>query len=1155
MASVKSNQAHSSQSKANLSRADKTKLAINPEANIAVFASAGSGKTHLLVHRILKLLLSAVEPSQILAITFTRKAAAEMQERLMKVLAEWATANDQQVKSILRSLSHPDDDASIAKARKLYEILLFSEYETRITTFHAFCQDILKRFAIHAGVPAGFRVAESNHDLKQEARKRLFKLARKEDHHQLGQALFTLLKHCSTVSNVNDLLDTFVDSRSDWRSFTELQSNPVEYAEQCLNKLIFPQQATSDKNASDLTPLLREYLAYLAAHKTKTNLSNCELLSAYLEIEQPGNEHLDMIVSVYFKKDGDKREIKATKTLEKSLADKTQTFISLHDSICEQIDDYLDIIKKENLIELNQAWFYAGHHLLEEYQSLKFSQHTLDFDDLEWYTYLLLNQHDNAAWIQYKLDQRIQHILIDEFQDTNPTQWHLILPLLNELAIDSHENHRSLFLVGDSKQSIYGFRRANPELQYTAADWAKDNLNAQLLETDDSYRSSPAIINFVNTIFSQQNIDLSNFNPHQAVQSELWGKVVVHQLTDATEAENPEDTQEEKPEHSGFRNPLFEAKQNIENDSHYLEGLQLASNISDLVNNATPIMENQTPRPVKYSDIMILARSRTHLAHLELALNEKSIPYNSSYDEDFLKQLEVQDIVCLLSYLTQSHNDLALAQVLRSPLYGMNDQDLMELACQSGASWHEKLKTYAETANNSLAKQAFEQLQNWRSLANTLPVHDLLDHIYFETNLLARYTSSLPDESSSAKKDHVLDNLTALLQLSLDLDAGRYSSIQSFLSSIQNMQAGETKAYTQSQQHHDSVNIMTIHSAKGLEAPVVFIVDTGPKKPHLQTYKSIINWPSRARRPEQFFMVGRKDSVDKVTQSILDQQATTKWDEELNLLYVALTRAKQYLFISGSASKQKSEKSWHAIISEALSEEFKNREHARWVEEFGEPPSVISEQPDKTTTTTTANFDLSKPFPIPETTCDEAHSTDPENQDLADYGTLVHKIFELAGNKQQLLDNFDNLDSKENLKLAVESALGVNIKTKEFESAMSEVRNCLQTPELECLFNATDQINEKKEILKEVPISFIKNGTALYRIIDHLIIDEHNAWIIDYKTTREVNVDTLQEHAQPYQQQISTYVYAVKKLYPDKNIRASILFTAIPALYDFKIEP
>ncbi len=1110
---------------------DKTALAINPQENIAVFASAGSGKTHLLVHRVLRLLLSGVEPSHILAITFTRKAASEMQERLMKVLAEWATAEDSQIKTILKSLSHPHDGASIAKARKLYEELLFSEYEIRITTFHAFCQDILKRFAIHAGVPAGFHVIETNDEIKQEARKKLFKIAQQGDQ-ELSKALFTLLQHCSTVNNVNEVLDRFINSRSDWRSFTENQQHPYLYAYDCLKKLVFSKQDEKNDDISELIPALEEYLSYISAHKTKTYQAYSETLSLFLEQQPIKLLQLNTITSIFFTSKMEARDIKASKTLEKSLGtENIQKFISLHASLCEKVANYLDILKKEQLLEFNKAWFYAGHYLLEEYQKIKFSQHALDFDDLEWYTYLLLNQHESAAWIQYKLDQRIQHILIDEFQDTNPTQWNLLFPLLTELAIDSHDNHRSLFFVGDAKQSIYGFRRANSDLQFTAAEWASEHLNAQLLETDDSYRSSPAIIEFVNIIFSQQDIKLTHFNSHKAIQSELWGQVQVNTLT---QAEIPE---AENSDQQGFRNPLRETVKNIEDNSHQLESQHVATKINDLIANDIPILDMQTPRAVRYSDIIILARNRTHLAQLELALSQQKIPFNSAYDSEFLNRLEVQDILALLTYLTQSHNDLALAQVLRSPIYGMSDQEMMEIALHTENTWHEKLKSYVDASNNSLAKQAFSQLQNWREMSNTLPVHDLLDHIYFETNLLSRYACSLPEEETGGMNAQVIENLIALLQLSLDLDAGRYSSIQSFLTTLQTTQPTMRANTAHLQEDNNAVQIMTIHSAKGLEAPVVFLVDTGPKKPQPHTYKSIINWPSHARRPEQFFLLGRKDSVDKVSQSIIDQQINARQKEELNLLYVALTRAKQYLYISGTASKQSSENSWHSIISNALDEAFQNEEQHVWTSDYGSLPSIDYKTDNKDICQPTNNDDLHKPFPKQEASEIEDQQSDSEH---AHYGTLVHKVFELF--------ELDGSQNNESLKLAVESSLGVKIKQQEFESAVLEVTNCLSSTDLKQLFDT----KENQEILKEVPISFIKNGKALYRIIDHLVINKDQAWIIDYKTTRDVNIETMQEAAKLHQHQIDTYVYAVKKLYPEKLIRASILFTAIPALYDIQ---
>jgi ATP-dependent helicase/nuclease subunit A len=1121
---------------------NKTKLATNPYANIAVFASAGSGKTYLLVHRILKLLLSGVEPSHILAITFTRKAAAEMQERLIKVLKEWATADDSQVKITLQNLSHPHDGASIAKARKLYEELLFADYEIRITTFHAFCQDILKRFAIHAGVPAGFRVAENNEELKQVARKQLLKRAKHEKNNQLSNSLLKLLEHCNSVNNVNQVLDTFINSRSDWWIFTESQQNSVEFAEQCLHKLIFTEQFEKKKPVNYLISLLKEYLLYLSKHTADKYQNYCQLIANFLAINTPDQASFFLLNEVFFTKNMQIRKFKPSKALVKILGShNTEKMLTLHETIREELLLHLDFYKKERLFEFNQAWFYAGNQLLEEYQSVKFNQNILDFDDLEWYTHLLLNQNDNAAWVQYKLDQRIQHILIDEFQDTNPTQWNLLLPLLTELALDANENHRSLFFVGDAKQSIYGFRRADSRLQFTAAEWAEQNLSAELLETDYSYRSSPAIIGFVNKIFSQENIKLSNFNLHQAVQSDLWGQVQVEPLITIKELDKS------KTKTKVFRDPLFETKDDIENDCHRIEGLQIAKKILALIEDAIVITENSKARSIQYRDIMILARSRTHLPQLEQALRENQIPYSSTYDKDFLKTLEVQDILALLTYLIQSHNDLKLAQVLRSPLYAFSNEQLMQISIQPGATWHEKLKAYAETYDNKLAKQAIEQLQGWREIANTIPIHDLLDRIYFEANLLARYAISCANKSTGEINTHVLDNLTNLLQISLNIDAGRYSSIQSFLNALHQPTAmSSLSSDLPNLQDQDAVQIMTIHAAKGLEAPVVFLIDTGPQKSKPRTYQTIVNWSlnsnSPNNRPEQFFLLGRKDDIDRDTQMIIDQQTKKDRIEELNLLYVAVTRAKQYLFISGTNANNDKKSSWHSTIESGLSDDPEYSDQETWTSCFGTSPQSEKNVAKQDSEEFNEILELSKPFAKADNTDGDIQPQTAINEELADYGTLVHKVFELI--EQQ------DTQEIQNLKFAVESSLRAKISSKEFENAVQEVTACLQSVEIKEIFEKQCG----RESIKEVPISFIKNNTVLYRIIDHLIIDQNQAWIVDYKTDRNVNVDTINEHANQHLKQMSTYITAVKKLYPNKTIRASILFTSIPALYHFDTE-
>ncbi len=1126
----------------------KLKQAIDPSKNIAVFASAGTGKTHLLIHRILKLLLSDVAPANILAITFTRKAASEMQERLMKVLEDWAGFSDKELIIALKDLAHTCDKLSIAKARNLYETILFSDYDIRISTFHAFCQDILKRFAIHANVPTGFHLIESTENIKQEARESLFRKAQHPDEAHLSDNIHLLLRHCSTVNNLNAALDTFIDSQNDWRSFVEGQSDAVNYASENIRRSLFNKQEIIEHGEFYITLRkdLLQYQSYLLLHDNDTNKKNHALISKFLNLEPYSDKNIEIITSVFFTKEEKPKYKKPNKTLEKKLGTRNyDDFMVLHERLVALISEQLDLMKKKNLFQLNQAWFYVGNKLLGEYQKLKFNRNILDFDDLEWHTYELLNKHENASWIQYKLDQRIEHILIDEFQDTNPTQWNLLLPLLEELAASLDENsNKSLFFVGDTKQSIYSFRRANPQLQATASTWAKEKLQAQLLETDLSYRSSPVIVNFVNSIFDNLAEPLiENYTTHQANFTDMWGHVEIFPLI----AKEITDNEPKKSTESlnTFRDPLLESRGRTELDTHYHEGQMVAKNIKQLIAKPIAIHTSEGTRAARYSDVIILTRNRNHLFSFELALREHGINYRSVSEGDFLSQLEVQDMLSLLTYLIQPHNDLALAQTLRSPCFAASDEDLMQLSSymrnqiddSKNISWHEKLNKYSDAHPDSLLAKANSLLQEFSLLANKIPVHDLLDKIFFKLNIYKRYTNSCP----SNKREQVHTNLTHLLQLTLDVDAGRYSSIQSFLESIQETKIDGPSIDTKSQSapQEDAVQIMTTHGAKGLEAPIVFLIDTATVPSQQRAYNTMINWPSRSNKPKEFFIFGRKKDIDLKTQSKLDASSQKNWNEELNLLYVALTRAKQYLFISGVEPAKGHSKSWFSVINSALQKAGKNLKDGSVKISYGKSPTIIAPTTsDRESVELKSEYNLHEPFKSKDKTSDINSISDEQ----ADYGTLVHKIFELIDEQ--------SISDIEILKLHVENSIARNISTNEFNSAIKEVENCIQTNDLSMLFNKTN----KHKILNEVPICINQSNNVITRIIDRLILTDNEAWIVDFKTTQQATNKNLAQVATQYKKQISEYIYAVKKLYPEKKIRASILFTTIATLYDYKVD-
>lgn len=1127
-------------------------LATDPGQNIAVFASAGTGKTYLLIHRILRLLLNGVDPAHVLAITFTRKAAAEMRERLVKELEVWARYSHEEMQSALQTLGYPVNTDNIEKAGSLYERLLFAQYDIRITTFHAFCQDILKRFAIHAEVPAGFQVAENAAELKQEARERLYEIARQGTEPGLAEALYELLRHCGGVHSVDEMLNTFIDSCNDWRGFTEDQAEPVAHACDRLYEFLFSGPDREGIDLSTLIPDLQRYRSYLDQHATNTYMKYSGMITDALAANALANNDEELIQAVrgvFLTSDNLPRKLKLSQALEKSLGqDGMMEFIALHEPLCEVIIEQLNKVRKENLFTFNQAWFKAGHRLLVEYQRLKFGRHVLDFDDLEWYTYQLLNKHSDTAWVQHKLDQRTEHILIDEFQDTNPTQWNLLLPLLQELASHSQRHDKSLFLVGDTKQSIYGFRRANPKLQSIASAWAQEHLDARCLGTDMSYRSSPAIIELVNKVFNDnaQEVLLDEFRLHGAKHTELWGAVQVSPLIVA------EDRAKKQPQ---FRNPLLQAREGNKSDCHYLEGQAVARQIKALCERPTPISDQSQTRAAGYGDVMILARNRIHLSQLELALREADIPYHSIRDNELLKQLEVQDVLALLTCLAQPHNDLALAQALRSPCFGISDDELMRVAGYEPAAWHEKLAEHAGIDPDSLLGQAHRQLQEWRErVVNRIPVHDLLDRIYFDIDLPARYAKGCPP----AKRAHVLENLTHLLQLALDMDAGRYSSVQSFLNSVRTALAtGEGLASYENQEDEDTVKIMTIHAAKGLEAPIVFLVDTGSPPRDRRAYQAYVNWPADPEQPpDRFFIIGRKDGIDQNTHQVLEQQRQEVWYEELNLLYVALTRAKQYLFISG-VQRRKQGKTWFSVIEQALEDAPREAESDAWRFDYGKPPDLVA---DTAGDTSSIAASVSAPMPAsiaeripainkPFAATDRQASPAVSSKAIR-HGEVVHKLFELM--ERDTLPDLNTTHPEELDALYIETGreLGIEIERKVFDAALQEVRSCLEAPALRELFSGAPD----RDVLTEVSTGFIEGGAVLYRIIDRLIVTEDSVWIVDFKTSSTVTIETMPERAKEYEKQIDDYVSAVKRLYPDKGIRASVLFTRLPALHDYPTE-
>jgi len=1129
---------------------------IQPKYCATVSASAGTGKTWLLVSRMIRLLLDGVNPGSILAITFTRKAAAEMQARLNERLQTMASCEQKELITLLRQIDAPAHSDTINKARQLFENVLHSTQPPRITTFHAFCQDLLRRFPFEANVPPGFELVEQTSALQSEAMDLLFTDATHDTNSTLATALETLFDYCNGIANTKLALQSFMHHRSDWWAYTLDQADPVAYATNYIRQQLDVNE-TQDPLVNFFTTTnissLKEFSALLAKNPTKTNIGSTQKIAdAFVQINHHQiDDAFNHIYSVFFTSKDEPRTRSPSKTLKKSMGESGETrFIELHEFFCTAIQRIVEIRAKVASLQLSSAWYKAGHHLLQHYQSLKIEQRLLDFSDLEWSAYLLLTQKHNATWVQFKLDARIDHILVDEFQDTNPTQWQLLLPLLQELAADNSQTQRSVFLVGDSKQSIYRFRRAQPGLLKIAQQWLNKNLSAQSSTLSWSRRSSPAIIEFVNHVFSSGDFlhRIVDFQPHQTHLKDLWGRVTVVPLfNNAMETET--DTESVPATSPLFRNPLHEPRLVAEDIRHRNEAHYIASEITRLIDAAIVVNNESAARTISYNDIIILLRHRTHAAIYQQALTESGIPYIGIEKGTLLDTLEIRDIVALLSLLTTPFNNLALAQVLKSPIFDCTDQDLIVIANTNEGYWIDRLEhlTEQQPVNNKIIR-AFRLLKEWRTKANTLPVHDLLDSIFCDCNLIERYVAAYPTHLTH----RVESNLTRFMELALEIDSGRYPSIGKFLSRLQSLKASDNEAPDEfpAGRSEQRVRLLTIHAAKGLEAPVIFLADATNTTSPNDAYRALVKWPAIDAAPNCFSIIPNKSNRDSFTHQQLAEQQIDQQREEANLFYVAITRARQLLYITGvQPNKQGNAANWHQTVMTQLqlhADNYQVREDGTWANEHNTMPHAAITPPVLESQSSIAiDANLSKPIThinliqdvvpsnIPLEAVSHVTSNNSNNiqtvNDLRQRGIVLHRML-------QLISEQPNAPEKRE---KIKSSFSSQINQNEISLLWDEAQALIQQNALAYIYDP-DRFDVA---YNEVPIYYNLPGYHVHGVVDRVVITEDTVYIVDYKTQLTTDRSTQSEIASNYIPQMSLYCHGAKLLWPGKDVKAQILFT------------
>ena len=461
---------------------------------------------------------------------------------------------------------------------------------------------------------------------------------------------------------------------------------------------------------------------------------------------------------------GQRRKKQATKELEKALGTELDTYLRDLDTLETALEHITTVQTDIRIWHLNRHGLLLGHTLVQSYQDAKAQQGVIDFADAEWLACRLLQSEEHAPGLALKLDARYRHLLLDEFQDTNPLQWQALSTWLTEAH--AADTGMTVFMVGDPKQAIYRFRRGEARVFTAAAEFLQTHFNAPLFSTTMTRRLSPAVVQAINPVFAGAGGFAEH--THAPENDTRAGAVRCLPITLAKP--------DAAPAFALLRNPLTTPLAEADDKAVHVEAQTFAETLrNDMLGHwAVVDKHSKQARPARAGDVMALVKKRTHLHLYERALEAVGIPFITSRRGGLLHALEARDLIALLETLLLPHADLKLAHTLKSPVFACSDADLLAVFAPTPMhetrGW-ERLVAADEQMNNSPElRRAIDLLTHWRARIGTLPVHDLLDHIYFEGDLEARYAAAAP----VAMRPQIAANLRAFMQLALTQDGGRY---------------------------------------------------------------------------------------------------------------------------------------------------------------------------------------------------------------------------------------------------------------------------------------------------------------------------------------------------------------------------------------------
>jgi ATP-dependent helicase/nuclease subunit A len=885
--------------------------AADPARSVWVGANAGTGKTKVLTDRVLNLLLAGTPPQKILCLTFTKAAAAEMAARLAGKLSAWAVADEAALQTDLTDLcGGPPEAALRERARRLFAQVLDVPGGLRIETIHAFCQALLRRFPLEAGVSPHFEVLDDRDaaDLLRAARESLLLRARGGDHPALAEALSTVTAQVNE-QGFTEILAEVMAARGRLRRLFDRPGGRAAAAADLRKRLGIGPEDTPDsilaeacaEDAIDRASLLRVAAALAAGGKTDQKAATTIAAWLALAAEERAAAWETYCLAWVTKTTGQppksfpsKAVCAASPDVPPLIAAETARVMALRDRI-----------KAATVACCTDSLLVLAETLLDSYQTAKERSGTLDFDDLILSARRLLAQSEAAAWVLYKLDGGIDHVLIDEAQDTNPDQWAVVRGVVEDFFSgasahdDAHGGRRTIFAVGDRKQSIYSFQGADPEAFAAMRDHYAERVPAaggawDVIDLTVSFRSTRAVLDAVDAVFRRAPAGDGVVPP---------GEDVTHLAFRAGEAGRVEVWPPLKPQAIDEPDPWKPPVEAIRGEGAQSRLARLLARRIARMTGADGTPGEPLPargRAIRPGDILVLVRRRgPFVEDLVRALKTEGVAVAGIDRMVLTEQMAVMDLMALAQTLLLPEDDLSLACVLKGPLIGLDEDQLREVAYgrPRGVTLWRALRE--KSAHPGPWRAAYHLLRGLMDRADFLPPHELFAEVLGPLGGREKLLGRLGVDAA--------DPLDEFMQLALTYDRGHAPSLQGFLHWVA---AGEQEIKRDLEEGGAAVRVMTVHGSKGLQAPIVILPDT--RRPPQARRKLLwddgrVLWPPSAA------------ARDPLCTALAEAERAAMLREYRRLLYVALTRAEDRLIVCGWDGKTAApEGCWYDLVADAL---------------------------------------------------------------------------------------------------------------------------------------------------------------------------------------------------------------------------------------------